>query len=80
MPAHQALPPIEDAAAMLLPGLKHARSLIEVAIRVLQYFEVRNPDDLKTVIPKTPDENLFEDVEQLKPLLSVFGALRPKGV
>jgi len=80
MPTHQALPPIEDAAAMPLPGLKHARSLIEVAIRVLQYFELRNPDGLKTVIPKTPDERLAEDVEQLKALLSVFSTLRPKGV
>ena len=65
---------------MLLPGLKHARSLVEVAIRVLQYFEVRSQDGLKTVIPKTPDEKFAEDVEQLKALLSVFGTLRPKGV
>jgi len=64
---------------MLLPGLKHARSLVEVAIRVLQYFEVRNPDGLKTVVPKTPDERLIEDAEQLRALLSVFGTLRPKG-
>lgn len=31
-------PPLADAAATLLPGLQHAASLLEVAIRVLQYF------------------------------------------
>ena len=79
MTTKQTLPPIEEAAAMLLPGLRHARSLIEVAIRVLQYFEVHTKDGVQTVVPKKPDEKLAEEVEQVKALLSAFGQLLPKG-
>jgi hypothetical protein len=30
---------LQATAAVLLPGMKHARSLLDVSIRVLEYFE-----------------------------------------
>jgi hypothetical protein len=37
-PANQKKIELEEAAAVLLPGLRHARSLLTVAINVLSHF------------------------------------------
>jgi len=36
-------PSLADAATMLLPGLQHTRSLLDVAIRVLSHFAHPQP-------------------------------------
>ena len=36
--SHDKSPPLADVAATFLPGLQHARSLIDVAVQVLSYF------------------------------------------
>jgi hypothetical protein len=37
-PSSKNVPQLSDVAATLLPGLQHARSLIDVAVQVLSHF------------------------------------------
>ena len=63
---------------MLLPGMKHARSLLDVSIRVLQYFESHAARDLATGTANTlqaVEPKLVKDAEQIKAMLSAFGRL-----
>jgi hypothetical protein len=46
MTPQESVPTLQATAAMLLPGMKHARSLLDVSIRVLQYFESNAARDL----------------------------------
>ena len=68
-PAPEALnnrksPDLADAATLLLPGLQHARSLLDVAIRVLSHFA--NPP------PQAALSNA-EAAAKIRRLLAEFG-------
>jgi hypothetical protein len=58
-------PPLADAAATLLPGLQHAASLLEVAIRVLRYFASQPPS--------TASRSHAAEAEKVRQLLAEFG-------
>lgn len=72
------IPSLQAAATVLLPGLKHARSLLDVSIRVLEYFETHALKDAHsgtvTALP-APDRKLIEDVANVRRMLSAFGRL-----
>lgn len=39
------IPTLEATAAVLLPGMRHARSLLDVSIQVLDYFKSQAAKD-----------------------------------
>lgn len=39
MKPQQHIPTLQAIAATVLPGMRHARALLDVSIRVLEYFE-----------------------------------------
>jgi hypothetical protein len=72
------IPTLRATAAVLLPGMKHARALLDVSIRVLEYFELHAASDAATgtATPLRPVEpNLKKEVENAKALLAAFGHL-----
>ena len=78
----ESVPTLQATAAMLLPGMKHARSLLDVSIRVLQYFESHAARDLATGTATTlqgAEPNLVKEAEQVKAMLSAFGRLHGQG-
>lgn len=78
MKPQDAIPTLQATAAMMLPGKKHARSLLDVSIRVLEYFAKHAAHDAATgtaaVFPK-PEQKLLDEVENVNRLLSAFGRL-----
>jgi hypothetical protein len=58
-------PSLADAAATLLPGLQHAQSLLEVAIRVLRHF-ANQP-------PQTAPNSCAAEAAKARQLLAAFG-------
>jgi hypothetical protein len=56
-------PTLSEAAVMLLPGLHHARSLLDVAIRVLAHFANEHPHAVSDA----------EAAARLRRLLAAFG-------
>lgn len=58
-------PPLADAAATLLPGLQHAASLLEVAIRVLRHFASEPPP--------TASGSHAAEAAKVRRLLAAFG-------
>ena len=78
MTPKESVPTLQATAALLLPGMKHARSLLDVSIRVLQYFESHAARDLATGTATTlqaVEPNLVKEAEQVKAMLSAFGRL-----
>ena len=75
-----AIPALQATAAAVLPGMKQARSLLDVCIRVLQYFETHAARDAanRTATTFQAEPSLMRDAEQLQALLSAFGKLHPK--
>ena len=74
----ESIPTLQATAAMLLPGMKHARSLLDVSIRVLEYFETHVASDAengKLTTWKKVEPNLLKDAEQVRAMLSAFGRL-----
>ena len=81
MTAKEAIPTLQATAKMLLPGMRHARSLLDVSIQVLQYFEAQaaKDADLGTFTqPVDAEKKLLAEVENVKALLSAFGRLQGK--
>jgi hypothetical protein len=75
------IPTLRATAAMLLPGMRHARSLLDVSIRVLEYFERHAAVDAaagKLSAPQEAEPRLVAEAEQVKALLSAFGRLNGK--
>ena len=62
-------PQLSEAALILLPGLQHARSLLDVAIRVLAHFAKQHPQ---------PPLSDAEQALRVRRLLAAFGH-RPLG-
>jgi hypothetical protein len=76
--AIQHIPTLQATAALLLPGLKHARSLLDVSIRVLQYFEsqaLKDANSGKATQPPAADRTLIDEAENVKALMTAFGRL-----
>ena len=79
--AEEAIPTLQATAAMLLPGMRHARSLLDVSIRVLQYFESHALKDAATgtvTVPPAAERKLLEEAENVKAMLRAFGRLHGK--
>jgi len=78
----ESIPTLQATARMLLPGMKHAQSLLNVSIQVLQYFATHAAHDVAsgTATPvKKAEPNLIEEAEQVKAMLSAFGRLQGRG-
>jgi hypothetical protein len=67
-PNKKKTPQLSEAAVMLLPGLHHARSLLDVAIRVLAHFANEHPQAVSDA----------EAAARLRRLQAAFGH-RPLG-
>ena len=75
------IPALQATAAMLLPGMKHARALLDVSIRVLEYFEKHVANDAANgtgVTLQRAEPNLINEAEQVRRLLMAFGRLQDK--
>ena len=78
---HAQIPTLAATAAVLLPGMKHARSLIDVSIRVLEYFHQHAASDSASgtfTPPPKAEHHLVEEAEKIKALLSAFGRLNDR--
>ena len=68
----------DTTAAVLLPGMRHARSLLDVSIQVLDYFQKQAAKDAaagKGVAMEGVEEHLIKEAENAKALLNAFGRL-----
>jgi hypothetical protein len=75
------IPTLQATAATVLPGMKQARSLLDISIRVLEYFEkhaARDAANRTFTTLQDVEPELIADAEQVKALLSAFGKLRRK--
>ena len=78
MKPQEHIPTLHATAAMMLPGMKHARALLDVSIRVLEYFErhaARDATTGKATNFKRAEPSLQQEVENAKALLRAFGRL-----
>jgi hypothetical protein len=72
------IPTLQATAKVLLPGMKHARSLLDVSIRALEYFTKHAAREAagEAVMPMQPVErDLAKEAEQARALLAAFGRL-----
>lgn len=78
MKAQDHIPTLQATAALLLPGMKHARSLLDVSIRVVQYFESHAARDaaIGTRAPISAEKDLMQIGRDLLALDSVRLHLR----
>ena len=78
----ESIPTLQATAAAMLPGMKQARSLLDMCIRVLQYFETHAARDAANGTATTfqAEPSLMRDAEQMKAMLSAFGRLHTKRV
>ena len=75
------IPTLAATAAVLLPGMRHARSLLDVSIQVLEYFKHQAAKDAaagKGVAMEGAEEHLIQEAENVKALLNAFGRLHGK--
>jgi hypothetical protein len=75
-PQHH-IPTLQATAAAVLPGMRQARALLDVSIRVLEYFERHAARDAVTGEATTfkPEPGLQKEVENVRALLAAFGRL-----
>ena len=81
MKPHEHIPVQQAMATLLLPGLRHARSLMDVSIRVLEYFEqhaAREAITGKAVRLEPADPVLIEEAENLKVMFTTFTRLQER--
>ena len=72
------IPMLQAQAAILTPGMKHARSLLDSAIRVLEYFETSAAKDAaagKMAAHSAADPLLVEEAERMVAMLTAFRRL-----
>ncbi len=71
-------PALRATAVAMLPGMKHARALLDVSIDVLEYFEKHAEEDARqakaTALPP-PTSELQKEVDTARAMLSAFGRL-----
>jgi hypothetical protein len=81
MNPHEHIPVLQATASLLLPGMRHARSLMDVSIRVLEYFEqhaAREAITGKGVRFEPADPVLIQEAESLKAMFVTFGRLQER--
>lgn len=72
------IPTLQATARTVLPGMRQARALLDVSIRVLEYFERHAAQDVATGTATTfkpAEPGLQKEVENVKALLAAFGRL-----
>jgi hypothetical protein len=72
------IPSLQATAATVLPGMRQARALLDVSIRVLEYFERHAARDAATgtrTTFKPAEPSLQKEVENVKAMLRAFGRL-----
>jgi hypothetical protein len=75
---NDSIPTLQATAGVLLPGMTHARSLLDVSIRVLEYFArhaAKDAADGTVTAMKPAERDLMKEAEQARALLSAFGRL-----
>jgi hypothetical protein len=75
------IPTLHATATVMLPGMRQARALLDVSIRVLEYFERHAARDVATGTSTTftpAEPSLQKEVENVKALLAAFGRLHEK--
>ena len=75
---HANIPMLRAQAAMLMPGMRHARSLLDTAICVLEYFEkdaVRDASGGRVTSQTRADPALADEAERMVAMLSAFRRL-----
>jgi hypothetical protein len=75
------IPELHAMAAVMLPGLRQSRAMLEVSIRVLEYFEQHAARDAATGVGtrfNPPPEDIQREVETLKDWVSAFHLLHAK--
>jgi hypothetical protein len=75
------IPELHAMAAVMLPGMRQSRAMLEVAIRVLEYFESHAARDVATGVAtrfNPPPEGIMREVETLKDWVSAFHKLHEK--
>ena len=78
MKTNEPIQTLQATAAMLLPGMKHARSLLDVSIRVLEYFESHAASDAaagQVTTSRKLEPRLIEEAENVRALLCAFSRL-----
>jgi hypothetical protein len=74
--------PVQQAmASLLLPGMRHARGLMDISIRVLEYLEqhaAREAITGKGVRLAPADPVLIEEAENLKVMFTTFTRLQER--
>jgi hypothetical protein len=69
------LPVLRDIAARVLPGFRHAKAQMEIAVRVLEYFERHAEHELSTGTfrqfePPGPEQ--LEEIHRLRSMLNCY--------
>ena len=75
---HSNIPMLQAQAAILVPGMRHARSLLDTAISVLEYFEkdaARDASGDRVTGRSRADPGLAEAAERMVAMLSAFRRL-----
>ena len=79
--AKQRIPELHAMAAVMLPGMRQTRAIVDMAIRVLEYFDRHATRDVATgtfTLSEPPPGDLQKEVQQFRSMLSVFGKLHEK--
>ena len=69
-------------AMALLSGFREARSVLDVYVHVLEYFEEQLAPDVADRPPKPPpkvDPTLVRKAQQMKTIMSMFGKVTAAG-
>ena len=78
MKPQDAIPALHATAAVMLPGMRQARALLDATIQVYEYFDRHATRDVhtRTFTGFTPaPKTLQTEVEKLKDLLESFSLL-----
>ena len=76
------IPQLQATAKLMLPGFKEARSVLDVYIHVLEYFEKQVALDVahRTATPlRGIEPSLVRDAEQVKAMMGAFTKLIDRG-
>lgn len=67
------MPSLADGAARLLPGLQHARAVLDTAIQVCEYYAKQAPHaDADARVRQSAANTLAENVHKTKLILAAY--------
>jgi hypothetical protein len=75
MNVQKQLPVLCDSARRMLPGLLHARTHLDIAVKVLTYFDVHAQQERSTGVRHATvgtDPALLESAKQMQSLFSAY--------